>query len=224
MYSLFVTNIRQKLQKELKENGFVLEITTDTVEIEELKNRGKPGKLQKVIINDFPYTDDDYWSWRINLEHKILGLATADKTVDIALAILQKQKQRLDVYLIELKSQIDDQELNSILQQFQGSISRFYFLLLFNDRFDHKNFPKLKIQFKGIVFYNGKQKLADNNPNKDDSIHRIFKDKKQEQAGKIECDTILGRDKIPIKFFCQNFDKQEGIIEMSFNEIIEKIR
>jgi len=148
-----VKTIRAKLQERLTRGYFVVKITTDTIEIEEPKNREKQGKLQKVIINDFPCTDDEYWSWRINLEKKILGLSTSDKTVDIALAILQIQKQRLDVYLIELKSRIDDHELNSILEQFQGSISRFYFLLSLNENNDHKNFPKLKIQFKGIVFY-----------------------------------------------------------------------
>lgn len=139
---LLVKEIRAKIQKQLTYRSFVVKITTDKIQIEELKNKGKgAGKLKKVILNDFPYTDNEGkgWSWKIDLERNIPGLSTSNKTVDVALAILQQK--RLEVYLVELKSEINDHELTDILGKFQDSISRFYFLLLLNDSHDHKNFP-----------------------------------------------------------------------------------
>jgi len=216
---LLVKQIRVQIQQQLTRRAFVVKITTDKIQIEELKNKGKgAGKLKKVIVNDFPYTDDSgrSWSWKINLEKNVPGLSTANKTVDVALAILRKN--RLDVYLVELKSEIDDHELTDILGKFQDSISRFYFLLLLNDSSDHKNFPpNLRIQFKGIVFYNGKGEAHQN-----ERIHQIFNH--ETQAGKLECETLLGKDKIPIKFVANNFDKTTGLIEISFKDILTALK
>jgi hypothetical protein len=216
---LLVKEIRAKIQEQLTRRAFVVTITTDKIQIEELKNKGKgAGKLKKVILNNFPYTDEfpRGWSWKIELEKNVPGLSTSNKTVDVALAILRKK--RLDVYLVELKSEINDHELTDILGKFQDSISRFYFLLLLNDSHDHKNFPpNLRIQFKGVIFYNGKGEA-----HKNERIHQIFKNKTQ--AGKLECETILGKDKIPIKFCSKNFDKTTGLLEINFNDILTELK
>jgi hypothetical protein len=117
---LLVKEIRAKIQEQLTRRAFVVTITTDKIQIEELKNKGKgAGKLKKVILNNFPYTDEfpRGWSWKIELEKNVPGLSTSNKTVDVALAILRKK--RLDVYLVELKSEINDHELTDILGKFQ---------------------------------------------------------------------------------------------------------
>jgi hypothetical protein len=217
---LLVKEVRAKIQEQITRREFVVKIVTSQIHIEELKNKGKKGsgKLKKVILNDFPYTDDSgrCWSWKIDLERHIPGLSTSNKTVDVALAIMRKK--RLEVYLIELKSELDDHELTDILGKFQDSISRFYFLLLLNDSNDHKNFPNnLRIQFKGVVFYNGK-----GDAHQTEKIHQIFKNKTQ--SGKLECETLLGKDKIPVTFCSKNFDKTTGLIEISFNDIVNKLK
>jgi hypothetical protein len=56
---LLVKEIRAKIQEQLTRRAFVIKITTDKIQIEEPKNKGKgAGKLKKVILNDFPYTDE----------------------------------------------------------------------------------------------------------------------------------------------------------------------
>jgi hypothetical protein len=215
---MLVKDIRAKLQNTLKRQHFVVEITTDTIEIEEPKNFGKKGALEKVIINNFPYNDYQR-NWRINLEKEILGLSSSENKTEVALALLQKNY--LNVYLIELKSRIDDKQLEKIITKFRDSISRFYFLLSLNDSNDHKPFPELNIRFKSIIFYNGNEKLDANYPykNGNDRIRQIFKDKNKKQTGIMECETVLGPYKIPVQFFSKGFDKGSGYLNINFNDI-----
>jgi hypothetical protein len=172
-----------------------------------------------VRIKAIPY--EEYFIWRVNLEHEVQGLSRIEnRTVEIALALIKKRKKDfLNVYLIELKSRIDDKYLADILKKLSDSISRFYFLLSLNDSNDHKQFSNLQIRFIGIVFYNGKEKLDKKHPNKADKIHLIFNDKSQGQKGLVECETLLGKHKIPIKFCAKNFEKESSSIEISFSEI-----
>jgi hypothetical protein len=222
---MLVKNIRKELQKKLGSEPyhFVIAVTDDTIEIEESNNRGSAGTLQKVIICDIPYDDDRYKFWRINLENEVQGLSSSNRTGDTALAVVRLGKKTyLDVYLIELKSQIKDKrhDLRNTVKKFSDSISRFYFLLSLNDNNAHKAFPNLEIRFVGLVFYNGKAQLEPNYPAKNDEIHQIFKNEKQQ--GMLFCETILDRQKIPVKFF-KNFDDSSGSIELSFMDMERKI-
>lgn len=139
------------------------------------------------------------------------------KTVDSVLALVDKDKWILRVYLIELKSQINDRILLTTVEKLEDSINRFYFLLLLNDHkdFPHKDLPKdLKVSFKGVVFYNGEEELKEDCPDKDDQIHKIFKDK----AGSLACNTILeDGENIPIQFYAQGF--KDGEIRVEFTKI-----
>ncbi len=138
------------------------------------------------------------------------------KTVDSVLALIDKGILR--VYLIELKSKINDSNLSTTVEKLNDSINRFYFLLLLND---HKDFPKdLKVSFKGVVFYNGEEELKKDCPNKNDQIHQIFKNTKDQQKGQLECETILGAEVIPIQFYAKGF--KDGEIRVSFADIAMK--
>ncbi|KHD05751.1 hypothetical protein PN36_18970 [Candidatus Thiomargarita nelsonii] len=221
---MLVSQIRYELQKELgkKPDAFVVEITTDRIEIVERKNVGKrkSGVLKKVIINNIPCDNSAYHIWRINLENKVQGfspLGEGNKTVDIALAFVKgkKIKKFLNVFLIELKSEIKDILLEETLKKFEDSISRFYFLLSINDHDSYEEFKGLKIRFAGIVFYNGRGSAT-----QDDRIHAVFN--KTAQKGLLECQTLLGKLKIPLKFF-KNFESQTGTIQIRFEEMEKEI-
>jgi hypothetical protein len=221
---MLVSQIRYELQNELgkQPDAFVIEITTDKIEITEHKNIGKrkSGVLKKVIINNMPCDNSAYHLWRINLENKVQGLSPlgeGNKTVDLALAFVKgkNRKKFLNVYLIELKSEIKNILLEETLKKFEDSISRFYFLLSINDHDTYEDFKGLKIRFAGIVFYNGKGSAT-----QEDKIHTVFN--KMEQKGLLECQTILGKLKIPLKFF-KNFDSQTGAIQIRFDEIEKEI-
>jgi hypothetical protein len=93
---------------------------------------------------------DQYRIWRINLEKEIKGISTANKTGEIALAILKDKY--LNVYIIELKSTIKDKTLKEIQGKIEDSISRFYFLLSLNSDKDHERFKNLKIRFIALIF------------------------------------------------------------------------
>jgi hypothetical protein len=96
---MLVSQIRYELQKELgkQPDAFVIEITTDRIEIAERKNVGKSGVLKKVIINDILCDKSAYRFWIINLENKVQGLSPlgeGNKTVDIALAFVKGKKSK----------------------------------------------------------------------------------------------------------------------------------
>lgn len=222
---MLVKDIRKELPKKLGSSPchFVKPMVSEMTEIEESKNRGDAGTLQKVIIYDIPINDDSYKIWRINLENEVQGLSSSNRTGETALAVVKVGKKTyLDVYLIELKSQIKDKrhDLRNILKKFGDSISRFYFLLSLNDNDDHKAFPNLEIRFIGLVFYNGKAQLEPNYPDQNDEIHKIFKN--NQQTGMLLCETILDRQKIPVKFI-KNFDEQTGSIKISFMALEQEI-
>ncbi len=189
---------------------FVVKVDGDEIEIIESKNQGKnrKGTLGRVIIHGIPALD---FIWQINVEKNVSGLSPIEgsKTVDSVLALIDNGI--LQVYLIELKSKINDSNLLTTVEKLEDSINRFYFLLLLND---HKQFQNLTVSFKGVIFYNGEEASFD----EDDKIHRIFKDKQNQQTGSLECTTILEDGKnIPIQFYAKGF--KDGEIRVSFDEI-----
>lgn len=219
---MYIREIRQRLQEKFGINKFVEEIRTDEIVIEEEKNKGKgkkEGTLQRVTIQNIPFDEDNYpFIWRINLEKEVQGLSPiANKTTEIALAVfrIKKEKKILNVYLVEMKSKLDDKVLENIIKKFADTISRFYFLLILNDNHETEEFKNAQIRFAGLIFYNGNQNVN----NDDTDITRAFH--ASNQKGKIECDNILELTKIPIQFF-KNFDSTTQSITVSFTEL-EKI-
>jgi len=136
---MYVKDIRQQLKEQLDINKLVEKVDNDELSIMELS---KNAKLKKLTITNLPYNKCQIW--RINLEKRILGLSSANKTGEIALVILKNKY--LNVYIIELKSMIKDTILKAIKEKIQDSISRFYFLLSLNSEKDHEIFKNLKIR------------------------------------------------------------------------------
>jgi transposase-like protein len=219
---MFIKDLRKQLQLKigLEPNKLVEPIKCSEIQIIETQ---KNAKLKQVTITHLPY--EKYQIWRINLEKEIQGLSTANKTGEIALAILNKNY--LNVYLIELKSAINNPTLKKIQPKFEDSMSRFYFLLSLNSDKDHENFNNLKIRFRALVFFNGHDNINTSVPdfeNVFENIYKIFLNR----GGYLSCETILDDNlRIPLKFFSEGFNKTTGSLEMSFSDIendINKIR
>lgn len=227
MKDLRLKDLRQPLLEKLGQYEFVVKIDDDEIEITESERKheqDKAGTLtKKVIIHSIPFHEH---IWRINVEKKVPGLSVAGRTVDLILSLVDDNCLR--VYLIELKSRIDDEQLADIIKKLQESISRFYFLLLLNDSNSHKQFPDLKISFKGVIFYNGNQKFSDKEKPSPSTfegqqiqrIHQIFKDEQNQRKGVLKCESILTRQSIPIQFYAKGF--KDGEIRVSFADIAMK--
>jgi hypothetical protein len=221
---MLVKDIRSRLQTQLDINHLVEKIEGREIDIEE---HGKNAAFKKLTITHLP--SETSRIWRINLEKEIKGLSTANKTGEIALAILKNNF--LNVYIIELKSTIKDHTLKQIQAKIEDSISRFYFLLSLNSDKDHERFKNLKIRFIALIFSQppkDKNITSTTDPNfakiyghQFENIHKIFR----ERGGQLKCVTILDQDlRVPLKFFCEGFDKTTGSMKISFNNIEKEVK
>lgn len=216
--------LKEKLQHVLKlrlgDNllPFIEKVKTESLEVVE---NAENSKLRKVIINNIPHQPTEEM-WKLNLEMPVQGFSRLEnKTVDAALALLAENT--LHVYLIELKTTLKSEysgkkrgksTLFEIKGKFEDSISRFYFISTIDNKHEHANYKKVKIIFKGIVFYNDDRTSEAEKGDKDCAeIYSIFKGEKT----LLTCTTILGTTKIPVKFF-QNPDKSDTI-EENFDSI-----
>ncbi|MCP4348746.1 MAG: hypothetical protein GY795_24985 [Desulfobacterales bacterium] len=215
--------IQNELLQLLKTGKFFHKIENDTVTIVEDKNINKKDKLKELRIKNVPYDENDVFMLLFNLEKEITGLSPLQqKSVEAALAFFENS--RLKVYLIEMKSSIsekpNDSELKKILKKIEDSISRLYFLFfLFLDNFekineylDIRKFEESKTEFQAVIFYNN-QKI-DKKADTSSRIYEVF----QRKNGILECETIIGRQKIRVKFF-QNSHQAQEIFEINFNTI-----
>lgn len=215
--------IRQNLLEKLggKPIDFIKKIEESTIEVIETKNQSLPNTLQKVIIKDIPHDQEAYICiWRINLEREISGLASISgaKTPEIALVVFKNSAEGclLDVYLIELKSKLGDKELEKCSQKMKDSINRFYFLMVLLDKYQTEDFQNAEVRFAGLIFYNGQDAVSSSRFSEMAKV--LFS---SNQIGKIEINSILQKDKIPIQFF-KNFDSTTQSITVSFQDL-EKI-
>jgi len=214
----------ENLTNLLKKEKFLHWVEKDSIRIEEIKNRGKKGKLQELIIKDIPYDKNGIDIWQFNLEKEVRGISPiANKTVETALACFEDGK--LTVFLIEMKSSIREKgnkrTLVELKEKIEDSISRFYFLLLLflydpeilkEKGIDFDEFKKSKTKFKGIVLYNNSK--IDEHIDKSEKIYKAFKGDKKP----IECEPVLGRQKIHLRFH-KNPNKNQESFEISFDKL-----
>ncbi|MFM7367408.1 MAG: hypothetical protein ACKO2Z_06315, partial [Sphaerospermopsis kisseleviana] len=152
---------------------------------------------EKVGVQELNYFDAKFKVeriWKINLEKPIPGIATSSKTTECAVLVLKKYESsyRLNILLIELKSSIDNKELERISEKFSCAMSRVYMLLVLNNHLNPKqgyHEEEIYIDFKGILFYqtfSERKKLEENKYSKFSEI--ITSDNK---SGTLICQTIL---------------------------------
>ncbi len=210
--------LRTELWNRIITTGFVEELTDDEVIIEEKKNENKAGQLQAVHIIDVPISAKNPMSWFLNQleDYSLQGFYKQEnaRTVDAILVILEEKEKKgekktiLTVYLIELKSKIDEMQLADLPEKLGDSISRFLFLLSVDEKQQHENCKTTEIKFEGIVFYNHKGVITKQAPKPDlNEIYATFHHK--DQIGTTLCKTILGNEKIPLKFIMHNSDRVE---------------
>jgi hypothetical protein len=215
---MYVKYIRQQLQEKLGSSIYQLVEKVLDSEISITEN-SKNAKFKKLTLTHLP-PHEKYPIWRVNLENRIPGLSTANKTGEIALVILKNKY--LNVYLIELKSMIKDTTLKAIQDKIQDSINRFYFLLSLNSEKDHEIFKlkDLKIRFIALVFFDGHDKTTSTTDPDFENIYEVFK----KRGGKLSCNTLLDRIIIPVKFFSEDFDKTTGSMKINFSDIENEIK
>ncbi len=214
-----LTDIRKKLQNRLTQAGvnFISEVRDDKIEILEKSD----ASLKRVVINNIDINKFKK-IWRINLENRVQGLTTANKTTEIALLTLSENS--LYVYFIEMKSIIQDEIkrgrkkfiLSDIHSKFEDSISRFFYLILINTH-PLIEYGGIDVKFKGIVFFNriGELDKRENST----QMYKIFR--KHKENGSIKCETFLDDFKINVKFIQnQNLSESENTIYINFNEIM----
>ncbi|MDX2304732.1 MAG: hypothetical protein NW226_18120 [Microscillaceae bacterium] len=195
-----ISTIRQKILRVLSTEPykFIEKIDSPSIEIHEDNAKAS---LSKIIVENINYESSVDSFWLIHLEKDIPGFTPKSKTVEKAL--IHIQEKILAIYLIEMKSSIKHDikksVLNQIKEKIQDTISRFYTLSMHNNSF-YDGFDDLEVKFKGVIFYRQRLKTEVSENSK---IYQIFTDTNQE--GLLECETILGLKKIPVKFFhCQD--------------------
>jgi len=209
-----VHSLRDELHKALAKEEFIIEIPVTEYEIIEIIENSSAAKVKKVSIQELNYSDEKSKVeriWKIDLEKDIPGISTSNRTPECAILVLQKYKDsyRLNIILIELKSTIDNKELQKIGEKFQCAMSRIYMLLVLNNHLNSiqgYNESEIYIDFQGILFY---QRFSDKGKFTEKNHEKLYSQmysilQTPSKSGLLTCQTILrDQDKIYIKCFCQ---------------------
>jgi hypothetical protein len=202
-------NLRDEFHKALLKQEFIVEIPVAENEIIEIEEKSSNAKLKKVCIQGLNYIDNKSQVeriWKINLEKPIPGIATSSKTTECAILVLQKydSSYRLNILLIELKSSIDNKELERISEKFSCAMSRVYMLLVLNNHLNPKqgyHEEEIYVDFQGILFYQTFSERKTLEENKYSKFSEIIKS--DNKSGTLIFQTILrDQDQIKIKCFC----------------------
>ncbi|MBS9391249.1 MAG: hypothetical protein HEQ30_22300 [Dolichospermum sp. OL01] len=205
--------LRNELHKALAQREFIVEIPVTEDNIIEIKEENSNAKLKKVFIKKLNYSGNNDSKvekiWKVDLEKDIPGISPIGKTPECAILVLQKYESsyRLSIILIELKSTIDNKELQKIGEKFQCAMSRIYMLLVLNNHLNSiqgYNESQIYIDFKGILFY---QTFSDRSKFTEKDNDKLYLQmysilQTSDKSGILTCETILKpQDKINIKCF-----------------------
>ncbi|MBS9386675.1 MAG: hypothetical protein HEQ24_21640 [Dolichospermum sp. BR01] len=226
-----VHSLRDELHKALAKEEFIIEISATEYEIIEIIENSSAAKVKKVSIQELNYSDEKSKVekiWKIDLEKDIPGISTSSRTPECAILVLQKYKDsyRLNIILIELKSTIDNKELQKIGEKFQCAMSRIYMLLVLNNHLNSiqgYNESEIYIDFKGILFY---QRFSDKSKFIEKYNDKLYLQmysilQTPDKSGILTCETILRpQDKIDIKCFCQQDNDVEEEIRINLQALL----
>jgi hypothetical protein len=211
----------------------------DEIRITEHKNTDA-NKLKTVIINNLKVgTISEAIRiekiWQVNLETIIqenklgLGVSQQSSTCECVLIILTKSDQyehyNMNVCLIELKTDIGLKILESLIRKIRSNMNAMYLFLTLNN---HNNpaqgyeGKEIKINFKGIIFYNKTSINENQDVSRLDLTQRdlleILKGNCKDNL--LEISTFLKeKDKVGIKFF-KNSNKDTDEMEVSIQDLI----
>ncbi|MGM3304401.1 hypothetical protein ACSQ6I_00165 [Anabaena sp. WFMT] len=219
--------LRDELHKALSQQEFILEIPVTEDEIIEITEKNANAKLKKVSIQELNYVDEKSQVeriWKINLEKDIRGISTSSKTTECAILVLQKYESsyRLNIILIELKSSIDNKELEKIEEKFSSAMSRVCMLLVLNNHLNLKqgyNEEEIYVDFKGILFYKTFSEKRKFEAHRDSQLYLILNN--YNKSGILTCQTILtDQDKIKVQCFCHQDNDLETEIRRNLKDLL----
>lgn len=232
-----VGEVITKIQEKLRDpHDFVKVVKTDVITIVEKQNLNNVNTLQKVRITDIPF--DLVKIWLLNeLEKDIRGLVLKEhKTPEAILCIPDFTEQNLYIYFIEMKSEPDIQMLNHCYEKIQDALTRFFFLLVLNERQHQREieYKNLKLIFRGVIFYLPIDTTTPN-PTKQDKLRNLnnalsnpnckleinfknaFLNRTKEYVNFP--DNFLGLQKVETKFFPVPFGQTE--FEITYEDLIK---
>ncbi len=200
MYNDFKKN-RIKVQKALLETGFwqIFKEEHTPFCITETSNSSS---LKKVTIDDFPISDDENERvFIIHLENNIPVFSKIEYTKTTEKVVLLLSADIIYVFMFELKSSLqaeDDNDISAIKKKVEDTIGRIS-VMLTSFVFDEK-FEDVKVQYKGIVFYNKDNNLINDASSvlKNKPFYKAFEEKKK--VVEITTD-INGKNQVEVFFF-----------------------
>lgn len=200
--------------------------------IQEKNNKTGTTNLCEITIIDIPKSGDFYffdrWDETATQILKNAGLKNTCKGVDGIIFYFDNSNLQLDVYLIEMKTTLDDKKIQECVEKFEQTINRlslFVPIIIYNKNINPKNY---KIRFKSIIFFNNKgsvKSISDLSPTELSftDIYKAYHNIKQNSLGKgtvmIRLNkslfTLQEYEKIDVRFIC--YEKNSSIIESSSN-------
>ncbi|NET01857.1 MAG: hypothetical protein F6K61_15040 [Sphaerospermopsis sp. SIO1G1] len=223
-----VRNLRDEFHQALLQEEFIIEIPVVENEIIEITEDSEGAKLKKVCIQELKYCDEKSTVeriWKINLEQDVLGISTSGSTPECAILVLRKYESsyRLNILLIELKSSIDNKELEKIEEKFSCTMSRVYMLLVLNNHLNPKQGyvqEEIYVDFQGILFYDTLSERRNLEENKYSKFSEIIKS--DHKSGTLTCQTILrDQEKIKIKCFCYPDVDSKTEIKINLEDLLQ---
>jgi len=213
---------RIRIQEAILDFDFLIPLSESDIpySISENKNEAGSGLLREVIINNIPTEEDPRpKSWILNLEIETPSLFSRPqkvKSVEKALIVLGSDE--LLVFLLEMKNSLQpygDNGVEGIRKKIMDSIGRISLLLpiyLFGI-----DFNDIKINYKGVVFYNKDTSLnsviASDEAFKNTDFAKAFIAKKDKV---FLDDSLNGNHEVELYFF-QNPDYQNSPESFSIN-------
>ncbi|TAE04072.1 MAG: hypothetical protein EAZ97_00645 [Bacteroidetes bacterium] len=234
-------NMKTILQKEEKVSTKQVAKKTKNRDKDSFQKQNKAKKddkkyitLKEVRITNIPKKTQiwylDTWDGQAiqNNKEKLIGLGVGNKLVDGILIFFDKDKIRLNVYFIELKSGTID--FNDIIEKVRHSISRFLLFLCLNETEKSKEiFINARVEFKTILFFNGMADKIDDSTDINtatnteglDTLKKVYAKMQTTKLTDARCyptfETLLDNTPNPFKFIFR--DKEEEI-SISFDELI----
>lgn len=208
---------RKLVQKSALESGFIKPLTQDDLPLEIIEAKAEKGKLQKLILENVPISDEIRpKSWLVDLELSKTLFSNPEGFKKAEKAIVFFTCASLYVLLFEMKSSLPAAVLDSIKGKFMDSIGRIS-VLLTTYLFDKDIYTNLEINYLGLVFYNEEslnQQATKDEALKINDLYKVFKKGKD----KILLDNthLQTAHKVNIHFI-QNPDKQNNIEEITFD-------
>lgn len=212
-----VSEIRKQILKKLgslgQNNKFIEMILSDTILINgKDKEPNNSSDLNEVIIHGFSrYLDNNCKFWKINLEKEMSGLSTNEKKCEALLIFLKED--RLNVFMIEIKTTIDDGKLNNINSKLNDTLNRFLILLILNNEHDTGKYSNLELKFYGVIFYNLSKDIHETKP-----IHKCFRNESMSKSIVVSTEYLNEKPRVKLAFF-KNKEKQEKM-NLDFQEIL----